>query len=266
MPKAAIDDMLSMYYEDYDFVDPWRPHDTVVLHHGIGKHHGLWYGWIPVLARSCRVIALDARGFGQSTFPPAGYDWTLENLVSDLNHLLEHLNSSKVHLIGETLGGVVCLQYAIKHVDRVASVTVCTCPYMVERSVLASTSQLARDRGVEAWARQLVGERVDPKYDDPTRVEWYIQQLSGTNGEVLNGILSSLGAIDLRPVLREIEVPSLILKGGRCASTYSKWAEVMHNAIGGSKLVSIPNASAFVDQSASEQCAHAWQRFVRDAR
>ncbi len=84
MPFARIDDTLEMYYEDDAFTDPWRRPETVVLHHGNAKNARLWYAWVPLLARQYRVVRLEARGFGRSTVPPEGYDWTLADILNPL--------------------------------------------------------------------------------------------------------------------------------------------------------------------------------------
>ena len=108
MPIAPLPGDLEMYYDDDNFTDPWRDPDgieTIVLHHGNAKNARLWYAWPPLLARQYRVIRVDMRGFGRSTVPEPGYDWSLEGFAGDLRNLLDHLDLDKVHLIGETIGG-----------------------------------------------------------------------------------------------------------------------------------------------------------------
>ena len=114
MPTVNLPDNLEMYYDDDDYTDPWRTPETVVLHHGNAKNGRLWYAWVPLLARQYRVARLDARGFGRSTVPPEGYDWSLSGFAGDLLGLLDHLELDKVHLIGETVGGTVALQFALR--------------------------------------------------------------------------------------------------------------------------------------------------------
>ena len=74
MPIAQLPGDLQMYYEDDDFTDPWTTAETVILHHGNAKNSGLWYAWVPLLARDYRVIRVDARGFGRSSIPAPGYN------------------------------------------------------------------------------------------------------------------------------------------------------------------------------------------------
>ena len=152
MPTVQLDSTLEMYYEDDDYTDPWRTPETVVLHHGNAKSSRLWYAWVPLLARQYRVIRLDARGFGRSSVPPEGYDWSLSNFATDLQALLDHLGIDKAHLIGETVGGTISLKFAHEHPERLHSLTVCTSPYKFAGvSTYQEYYKLVQEEGVAGW-------------------------------------------------------------------------------------------------------------------
>ena len=151
MPVASLPGDLEMFYEDDCFGDPWRSQETVVLHHGNAKNSRLWYAWVPLLARQYRVIRLDARGFGRSSVPPPGYDWSLSGFGNDLANLLDHLQIDKVHLIGETVGGTISLQFAFDHPDRLDTVTACTS--LPTRRGIASTGGGRRRPGLDRRRR-----------------------------------------------------------------------------------------------------------------
>jgi pimeloyl-ACP methyl ester carboxylesterase len=182
MPVARLPGNLEMYYEDDDYTDPWRTPETVVLHHGNAKNSQLWYAWVPLLARQYRVIRLDARGFGKSTVPPKGYDWSLSGFGTDLSNLLDHLGIDQVHLIGETIGGTIALQFAYEHPERLHTVTACTSPYkFVGASTYLENRDLVLKEGVERWVRQTADRRLEPGHSDPAHHEWYAQQMINTS-------------------------------------------------------------------------------------
>ena len=267
MPKVRIDDSLEMYYEDDDFTDPWRSADTVVLHHGNAKNCRLWYAWVPLLSRQYRVVRPDARGYGQSTVPARGYSWSLGNFAHDLKVFLDSLGLEAVHLIGETVGGTISLQFAYQYPERVKSLTVCTSPYKFvgDPSFLESRDLVDRV-GVEEWARSPIHQRLDPARSDAQHVEWYAQQQGKTAKHVVVETLTYLSGQDLSDILPEIQVPTLILVSENGHARTPEWADGMKSLIPNSRLTAIPGTSGYVQHSAPEQCVDVWREFVGGLR
>lgn len=74
------------------------------------------------LAKHAEVITYDLRGHGRSDQPPSGY--TIEDHASDLFAVLDALDIEvPVHLIATSYGGAIAMAAAIRHPDRLASVT-----------------------------------------------------------------------------------------------------------------------------------------------
>ena len=160
--KAALEDGTELYYRIDDFTDPWTEPETVVLHHGLAKNHKMWFGWVPVLARHYRVVRLDMRGMGQSTVPPPGYPWSLDNFANDLLGFLDALDLDKVHLIGETIGGSISMRFATLHQERLLSLSVCTSPTSLPLPNNLERADLVDQEGVAAWVDGTITRRLDP--------------------------------------------------------------------------------------------------------
>ena len=105
--KARSSDGVEIFYEVYDFTDPWKPSEAVLLHHGGRGNHRQWYKWIPLLSGQYRTIAVDARGRGGSTVPPADFVWSMEQLSADMAAVLDDAGVEKVHYIGNSFGTLV---------------------------------------------------------------------------------------------------------------------------------------------------------------
>lgn len=95
--------------------------EAVVLSHGLGGNHAIWYQQVPALAAEFRVIAWDQRGFGRST--NAQGKNSPAAAVEDLKAILDHLRIDRAHLIGQSLGGWAVTGFALKYPDRVRSLT-----------------------------------------------------------------------------------------------------------------------------------------------
>jgi 3-oxoadipate enol-lactonase len=267
MPTAQLSGDLQMYYDDDDFTDPWSAAETVILHHGNAKNARLWYAWVPLLARDYRVIRLDARGFGRSSVPAPGHPWSLEGFATDLVHLMDHLGIDKAHLVGETIGGTIALQFAYQFPDRLHTVTTCTSPYKF-RGVQSYLDyyNLVKAHGVEAWVRQTADRRIEPSAGDPRHSAWYAQQMSQTAQHVVLETLAYLSTVDLSPILPQITTPALILVGERSAMNSPDRTRNLAELLPHGTLVEVPGASGYVQHSAPAQCVAIWRDFVKTVK
>jgi 3-oxoadipate enol-lactonase len=97
--------------------------DAVVLCHGLGGNHAVWYQQVPVLAQTHRVVTWDQRGFGMST--NRANDAGPAAAVQDLTALLDHLSIDRAHVIGQSMGGWAVMGFATTSPGRVTSLVVC---------------------------------------------------------------------------------------------------------------------------------------------
>jgi pimeloyl-ACP methyl ester carboxylesterase len=107
------------HYIRNSFVDPWKPHDTILIQHGFGRHAEFWYHWVPVLSRQFHVIRRDLRGHGHSTYPEGGeeYNFDVETIVGEIVDTLDQLGVEKCHFLGESTGGMLGEIMAAKSVS-----------------------------------------------------------------------------------------------------------------------------------------------------
>jgi pimeloyl-ACP methyl ester carboxylesterase len=246
-----------MYYEDQDFTDPWRTPEAVILHHGNAKNSQTWYAWVPLLARQYRVVRPDARGYGRSTIPLEGYNWSVTNFTTDLLRLLDHLQLEKVHLVGDSVGGTISLHFAYEYPERVRSVTVSSSPYKFAPNAFAEANAILKAEGTEAWARKTASNRMgQPGEVDPALREWYVQQMGRTSRRVVLETLAYVVTQDLTDTLRKIKTPTLIL------AAENRAPKDMAALIPGARVAEIPNTSGFVHNTAPEKCVAAWKEFV----
>jgi pimeloyl-ACP methyl ester carboxylesterase len=91
----------------------------VLLHGGLANAN-YWGLQVPVLARQYQVIVMDSRGHGRSFRDqrPFGYDLMADDVVG----LLDVLDIRRAAVVGWSDGGILGLDLAIRHPDRVSKV------------------------------------------------------------------------------------------------------------------------------------------------
>ncbi|WP_040773364.1 4,5:9,10-diseco-3-hydroxy-5,9,17-trioxoandrosta-1(10),2-diene-4-oate hydrolase [Nocardia pneumoniae] len=94
---------------------------TIVLLHGGGPGASSWSNFarnIPVLAEHFHVLAVDQPGYGRSDKPTEHPQYFVHS-ASALKDLLDHLQiTSRVHLLGNSLGGGAAVRFALDYPDR----------------------------------------------------------------------------------------------------------------------------------------------------
>ena len=115
MPKASESGYapvngIQMYYAVYGSGNP-----ILFIHGGLG-HADIWANQVIELSKMHKVIVGDSRGHGRSTRneQPYGYDL----MASDYLALLDFLKVDKVALVGWSDGGIIGLDIAMSHPER----------------------------------------------------------------------------------------------------------------------------------------------------
>jgi len=135
---------------------------TLVCHPGGPGFSSLYLSNLGGLDEHLELVLLNPRGTGGSddASDPSGY--TIADYASDVEELRDHLGLERLLLLGHSHGGVVAIEYAATHPDR------------VERLILANT--LPRHGPEQATAMQ---QGVEARRDQP----WYDEAVAALQAE-----------------------------------------------------------------------------------
>ena len=75
------------------------------------------------LAKSSQVLAFDQRGLGQTEKPAT--DYTMLDYANDAIQLMDELGWDTANVIGVSFGGMVALNLAVQHPDRISKLVLC---------------------------------------------------------------------------------------------------------------------------------------------
>lgn len=120
------DELIELNGLRFHFRDWHGPADadgTVVLLHGLSGHARTWDALADDLASRYRVLALDQRGHGESSWA-APDSYGTADMVSDLEAFVHALKLTDFALLGLSMGGRVAMQYAGEQPAELARVVI----------------------------------------------------------------------------------------------------------------------------------------------
>jgi pimeloyl-ACP methyl ester carboxylesterase len=137
------------------YMEITRPADggatPVVLCHGAGGNHAIWFRQVAELARERTVITWDHRGFGRTVAHKGVGDPAASR--DDLGAVLDAAGFEGAHVVAQSMGGWAALGFAIAHPERVVSLT-----------LAATVAGIPTDAVARNW-----GEYIERRKRDPSR-------------------------------------------------------------------------------------------------
>ena len=263
MPYAG-----KIYYEVIDLVAPWQPppRETLIFHHGIGASAGIWQEWLPELIDGYRIVRFDMRGYGRSYIPPAGEKWSAEGFVEDLLAVADAAGVEKAHLVGESIGGTIALDFTRRHSQRVATLTISNGADRGAPLQKVNEWQAQLDReGVKAWSDQFMHDRFYDAALSAEKYAWYAGQQEAWTRDSILGALGVLVGTDMRAELPSLRLPVLLLHGDSSPFIPVNVMVDMHHAIPGSRLQVFPRARHGLPFSHARACAQVLRRFLDES-
>ena len=233
----------------------------IVLIHGWPLSDEMFeYQYNDLINKNFRVVGITLRGFGKSDKPYGAYDYTVHS--ADIKKVLKKLDIKDAVLVGFSMGGAIVVQYASLYKEA-----------HVSKLVLAGAAVplwTQRDDFPYNLPQSAVDDLIKLNYKDrPKLLANFAKIFSATEtslnegiGNWLNGIglsassyataqcLIALRDTDLRAVLPEITIPTLILHGKNDKICSFDLAEQMKAGISGSKLVAFEESghSLFLEE------------------
>lgn len=215
-----------------------------------GGANAHWYGFLgPLLARHCRVIAVDLRGHSDSSWaePPV---YAVEAHLADLRALFKATAIRTPMLLGHSMGGVLLTQYAGTWPQEIRVLIVCDSRpvYSLETAEGLQQTGLRPERESPSQEEYMAHFRIRPDgLRAPRDVHHYLASLAARqlpNGMWMHKIDRRVYAqrqpINTLPFWRRITCPAFILRAEqsprltlallqqiRTVCPQMEWAEVM---------------------------------------
>jgi proline-specific peptidase len=213
------------------------------------------------------LLLLSPRGSAGSD---SAVDYTLASYVSDLEALREHLGVEQFNLLGFSHGGMVAMAYAAAYGSRVSRLVLAATLALWDAEAQAAMERGIESRGDQPWfaeAQQALAEEQAGEFasmqeliaNTQRQAPLYFHRWEGNERigrELFSDFASSeplhqfnlieFPTLDLRPELRTIEAPTLVVAGEDDMIAGPVCGEVMARELQDGRLVTIPETGHFL--------------------
>src|SRR5215510_5606949 len=238
------------------------------LHGGPGACHDYLESLDAMADTGRRVIYYDQLGCGNSHIPVSKPDlWTVDLYVEEIDVVRRALRLDRIHLIGQSWGGMLAMEYMIRQPKGVASLTIASSPASLVQWVEEANrlrSQLPPEVNATLLKHEAAGTTDSAEYK-AAMVEFYnlhvcrvvpnpeFVQRSFAKLEqfpevyfTMNGpsefyVVGTLKHWDVRDQLGKVNAPTLVTSGKYDEAT-PLIAETVHKGIPGSQWVLFENS------------------------
>lgn len=240
MKKFISANHIQMAYQ----IDGPEDGPPVFLSNSLMSSLEMWDDNIDALIDRYRVIRYDTRGHGQSQVTDGPYNIGL--LGQDLVGLMDALHIQQAHLVGLSMGGMICQYVGANFPDRVLSLSLCdTASEMPPRSLweerfsIAQTSGIAGlvDGTIKRWFLEGFINR------EPQKIDVVRKMILATPVDGYLACGSAVRDMAQSTMLLKIKAPTMVLVGKQDPACTLDQATVLHRLIPQSSLKVIDQAA-----------------------
>jgi pimeloyl-ACP methyl ester carboxylesterase len=216
----------------------------LLLVHGWTGFKEIWDKFAPSLEKEgFDVVALDLRGHGDSSKPEMNY--THEVFSTDILELSKYLGWDDGYiLLGQSMGGYIVLDYALRFPDTLTSVISSNTSVYLSRTFI---SKIVWKLTVWMYKRnpEKMMAKMFPKFfiEPPSQevIDKFIQMSLKTSKQAALSSIEYCLENNLEPELHHIKVPTLVISSKHDQKNLRKATLNVHKLISDSQLIDIPD-------------------------
>jgi pimeloyl-ACP methyl ester carboxylesterase len=237
----------------------------------------LEYDWESPVWRHCNrafaaehtYVRYDVRGSGLSDWDVS--EFSFDRFVEDLEAVADAVGTERFSLLGISQGGAVCIEYAVRHPERVDAL-------ILLGAYALGWEKRASEKGLERYRAMMTLIRTGWGADNPAfrqmftslflpggtleQVRWFneLQRIS-TTPENAARIREATGLVDVRRRLAEVRVPTLVVHVKDDAVVPHRYGVELASEIPRARFVSVDGVNHLVLETDP-----GWPRFLEEKR
>ena len=244
--------------------------------HGVFANGHLWRHVIDRFRHRRRCITVDLLAHGETRTPP-GQDLSFRAQAEMLDAVVAGLGLDQVDVVANDSGGGIAQIFAARHPDRIRTLTLTNCDVHDNwpPAALAPTRELIAAGGFADLAEQLLAD-VDAAraafavaYEHPERVapetfHTYLGPLVASPESVrtferwFDSIHDCSDTVEVEPLLRQLEAPTLVVWGTGDVFFDVEWAYWLRDTIPGcDRVIELDGAMLFFPEERPDELSAA---------
>lgn len=211
----------------------------VLLLHPLALSGAVWDPVAEYLGTSHQVLALDARGHGESAWD--GTEFTVDDMAADAAAVIEDFGAGPADVIGLSMGGSTALTLAVDRPDLVHRLVLADATAWYGPDSVAEWAQRA-DRALNSDRRAQLGFQRDRWFADafreqrPEEVERVCEIFVATDSKAHAAACRALGGLDARDRIGDVRAETLVLVGEEDYATPPAMSRELAAGIEGARL------------------------------
>jgi len=270
-----------------DASDDWsddadKDSPTLLLSHHFYGSTPVWDRFAPLLADRHRIVTWDRPGFGLTERPVHGsleHNPYTRGAAARLGwSLLDAIGAEDVVLVGASAGGSNVLEMYAQAPARVRALVLLApaitgdvgAPPQVRRLLRTTPLRRLGPRVVEQFIGDITRERSTRAWHDPSRARDEdlapYRDLTRVEGwsRGLWEVMTAEPPPDLRPVLRSIAVPTLVVTGAQDRTIAPRWGRWVAATVPGGRFTLLPDCGHVPHQERPEELAAIVKPFLAE--
>lgn len=188
--------------------------EPLVFVHSFPLTSRMWEKQVVHFQEKYRVITYDIRGLGESRTDDNVY--SMEKLVNDFFHIINHLKVRKVHAVGLSMGGYILLRAVLKDAERFHSLTLINSKADKDEDevILKRSSQVIKIKsgGRDAYLQKLMPNLVtEGNQEVKSQVENIIKE--NTDEGICGNLMALSTRVNTLKYTSDVQVPLLMIAG-----------------------------------------------------
>ncbi|NHI93059.1 MAG: alpha/beta hydrolase [Candidatus Lokiarchaeota archaeon] len=205
-----INDIILKYFES------GIGRENLIFIHGFTGSIDEWHFQITEFQKYYKIFCFNMRGHGGSEL---GTEVSFEILTQDLKNFIDILKIKDPIIIGHSLGGIICLNYAIRYPFNLKKLVIVDgLPFFKQNMPLELVERFSEKEILDFFSHQLTLSKQKIPVNKLEFYEklkaWSIDRREkAINGRMLKKYFEALRAFDLTQQLKEIKIPTLVVFG-----------------------------------------------------